>query len=163
MSKGIDVPIANLNTVFTDNLWTDKVYTKYGRIYRNIREGGISPEAFNAITGEYSDVLLNDKIDAHSFFDVQPAEEYTGNFNADVWVCFAVNLKKLYPSVTTEMATEYAHEDALRQIKKKNFKVTGLVRGFDAFSDYELAKPEDSMNPFYLFRFNTEVKYPINC
>jgi hypothetical protein len=163
MSKGIDVPIARLNTLFTDNLWTDKTYTKYGRIYRNQKADGIYPEAFNA-NGDYGDVLLNDKINALSFFDVQPEETLSGSrFVSDVWIAFAVNLTKLYPTVTTERATEYAHQDALVQIKKSNFKVTGLVRGFDAFSDYSLAKPEDSMNPFYLFRFNTEIKYDINC
>jgi hypothetical protein len=163
MSKGIDVPIARLNTLFTDNLWTSKTYTKYGRIYRNRKADDIYPESFNANTGDYADVLLNDKLDALSFFDVQPEEDYSGNFVATVWICFAVNLKNLYPSVTDEMATEYAHQDALIQIKRSSFKVDGLVRGFEAFSEYALARSEDSMNPFYLFRFNTNIKYSINC
>jgi len=163
VSKGIDIPISRLNTLFESNLWKGKSYTRYGRIFRNIRDGGIIPEAFDTSTGDYGDVLLNDKIHALSFFDVLPDEDYNGTFNANVRICFAVNLKKLYPSVTSEMATEYAHQDALIQIKKSSFKPTGLTRGFDAFSDYELVKPEDSMNPFYLFRFDTEIKYLINC
>lgn len=165
MSKGIDIPIARLNTFFAANLWVSPlIYTQYGRIYRNEREDGIHPEAFNATTKDYEDVLQNDELNALSFFDVQPDEDLNGSrFVADVWIAFAVNLEKLYPLVTTERATEYAHQDALIQIKKSNFKVTGLVRGFSAFSDYILARPEGSMNELYYFRYNTEIKYDINC
>ncbi|MCK5605275.1 hypothetical protein KAR91_25510 [Candidatus Pacearchaeota archaeon] len=163
MSIGIDIPIAQLNTYFAANLWADKTYTQYGRIYRNERDDGIHPEAFNATTKDYEDVLQNDTLNALSFFDVQPDEDYSNIFEATVWIAFAVDLEKLYPLITTERATEYAHRDALAQIKKSNFKVTGLVRGFAAFSDYVLAKPEDSMNEKYYFRFNTTIKYPINC
>jgi len=108
-------------------------------------------------------VLLNKKVDSTCFFDVQPTEEYDNRFIADVWICFAINLKKLYPSIT-ERATEYAHEDVLKIIKKySSFKPTGLVRGLDAFSEYNLVKETDNMNQFYLFRINTEIKYPQNC
>lgn len=164
MSKGVDIPIARLNTLLTNKLWTDKTYTKYGRIYRNEHEDGVHPEAFDANSEDYTDVLHDDALDALSFVDIQPEEELGGSlFVADAWICFAVNLKKLYPLVTTERATEYAHQDALIQIKKSNFKVSGLVRGFAAFSDYVLARPEDSMNELYYFRFNTEIKYSIIC
>lgn len=163
MNKGIVVPISRLNTLFTSNLWTGNTYTKYGRIYRNVVEGGIIPEAYNATTGAYSDTLLDDNVDALSFYDVQPTETYSSQFVSTVWICFAVNLVALYPTVTTERATEYAHEDALKEINKTQFKVTGLVRGREAFSDYEKVKTGDSMNQYHLFRFNTEVKYPQNC
>ena len=164
MSKGVDIPIARLNTLFTDNLWTGNTYTKYGRIYRNEKDDGIHPEAFIANSKDYHDVLQDDTLEALSFVDVQPDETLNGSrFVADAWICFAVDLEKLYPSVTTERATEYAHQDALIQIKKSNFKVTGLVRDFAAFSDYVLARPEDSMNEKYYFRLNTEIKYDINC
>ena len=164
MSKGIDIPIARLNALFATNLWVSPLtYTQYGRIYRNERQDGIHPEAFNATSKDYEDVLQNDGLNALSFFDVQPNEDFNGNFLADAWIAFAVNLEKLYPSVTTERATEYAHQDALIQINKSSFKVTGLVRGFAAFSDYVLARPEDSMNELYYFRYNTEIKYDINC
>lgn len=164
MSKGVDIPIARLNTLFTNNLWTGNTYTKYGRIYRNERQDGIHPEAYDASTGDYLDTLQDDTLEALSFIDVQPDESLSGSrFVADAWIAFAVDLEKLYPSVTTERATEYAHQDALIQISKSNFKVTGLVRGFAAFGDYVLARPEDSMNEKYYFRYNTEIKYDLNC
>lgn len=164
MSKGIDIPIARANTILTANLWTDNTYTQYGRIYRNEREDGIHPQAFNATTNDYILTLQNDALNALSFFDVQPDEDLNGSsFVADVWIAFAVDLEALYPLVTTERATEHAHQAAFIQIKKSGIKVNGLVRGFAAFSDYVLAKPEDSMNEKYYFRFNTTIKYSINC
>ena len=164
MSKGIDVPIARLNAIFSSDLWVSPLtYTQYGRIDRIVKNDGIIPMAYDATMKKYIDVLLNGKIDALSFFDVQPIEPYSGNFTSTVWICFGVNLEKLYPLVTTERATEYAHEDALKQIKKTQFKVTGLVRDYTAFSDYNLVKTGDDMNQYHLFRFNTEVKYPQNC
>jgi len=160
--KGIDIPIEALVTKFTSKLWTGNINVFRGRIQRTIRDGGSIPEWYNPTTKRYEDVLLNDRVDSTVFFDVQSSEDYHSLFTADVWICFAVNLEKLYSSVT-ERATEYAHEAALKVIKKSSFNVTGLVRGLDAFSEYELVKESDNMNQFYLFRFNTTVKYPQNC
>ena len=162
MSKGIDIPIDALVLRFTNELWTESNNVFRGRIQRTLRKGEIFPEYYNPTTKRYEDVLLNKKVDSTCFFDVQPTEEYNGYFVSDVWICFAINLKTLYPSVT-ERATEYAHEDVLKIIKRTSFKPKGLVRGLDAFSEYNLVKQTDSMNQFYLFRFNTTVKYPQNC
>jgi len=162
VSKGVDIPIDALVTRFGTDLWVGKDTAFRGRIQRTIRGDGVIPEWFNPTTGIYEDVLLNDRVDATMFFDVQSSEDYTSRFKSDVWICFAVNLKALYPSIA-ERATEYAHEDALKIIKKTSFKPTGLVRGLDAFSEYNLVKETDNMNQFYLFRWNTTVKYPQNC
>jgi hypothetical protein len=162
--KGIDVVIESLRTLFENNLWISNNTIYYGRIFRNIREDGTHPEFFNTTTKDYEDVLLDDNKDAICFFDVQPSEDYTAQFESTVWICFAVNLKALYPAVA-ERATEYAHEDVLNYIKKARggWDITGLVRGLPAFDEYELLKNTDSMNPFYLFRFETNINYPINC
>ena len=120
MSEGIDIPIGRQNSIFASYLWTDKEYTKYGRIFRNSDtndpDSGIIPEAYEYATGEYSDTLLDDNIDALSFFDAQPTETYEGQYTAEVWICFAVNLEKLYPLVTTERATEYAATPESRKV-----------------------------------------------
>jgi len=162
VSKGIDIPIDALVTRFTNSLWIGNTNIFRGRIQRTVRDGGTFPEWYNPTLERYEDVLLNKFVDSTVFFDVQPAEEYSGQFIAEVWICFAINLKKLYPTVS-ERATEYAHEDALKVIRKTSFKPTGLVRGLDAFSEYQLVKESDNMNQFYLFRWNTVVKYPQNC
>lgn len=162
MSKGIDIPIDALLAKFTSNLWTGNTNSFYGRVQRTIRDGGTFPEWYNSSTKDYQDVILNDKVDSTCFFDVQSNEEYNNRFIADVWICFSVNLNKLYPTIS-ERATEYAHEDVLKIIKKSSFKPTGLVRGLNAFSEYNLVKEPDNMNEFYLFRFNARIMYPQNC
>ena len=162
MSKGIDIPIEELISKFTSNLWTgfDTIYR--GRIQRNERDGDVIPEWFNPDTNEYEDILLNDKVDATVFVDVQPEEDYTSRFSANVAICFAINIKTLYPSVT-ERATEYAHADAMSVIKKTKFKPNKLIRGLDAFKDYKLVKQTDNMNQFYLFKIEATIVYPQNC
>ena len=162
MSKGIDTPIDALVAKFTSDLWTANTNVFRGRIQRTVRDGGTFPEWYNSVSKRYEDVLLNKFVDSTVFFDVQAAEKYDNRFIADVWICFSVNLKKLYPLIS-ERATEYAHEDALKVIRKTSFKPVGLVRGLDAFNEYKLVKESDNMNQFYLFRWNTVVKYPQNC
>ena len=165
MSKGVDIPIDALVAKFVSKLWTGAGITNNfkGRIQRTIRGGEEIPEWYNSTTKDYEDVILSDKVDSTCFFDVQSAEEYDNRFIADVWICFAINLKTLYPAIT-ERATEYAHEDVLKIIKKNSsFKPTGLVRGLDAFSEYNLVKESDNMNQFYLFRWNTTISYPQKC
>lgn len=165
MAKGIDIQIDNLKTRFTNNLWTsinssDKDW--FGRVFRNIRNDEVIPERF--VSGEYKDTLLNDKKTVTCFVDVLPEETYEFMFDSEVWVLFAINLSKLYPTVTTERATEYAHEDVIKQIKRVGgWSVTGLVRGLPAFETYGFVKPADNLHPFYLFRINCNVKYPLNC
>lgn len=159
--KGIDIEIKKMTDWLTLRLWVGKSVTFNGRIFRNVKDGGIVPETF--VTGiDYQDVLLDDTKDAIVFFDVQANETFDGNFTSDVWVCFAVNLLKLYPSVTTERATEYAHDDAVKWIRKR-WDITGLVRGYPAFSEYSRVKESDNFHPFYLFRLNTKIKYKTVC
>jgi hypothetical protein len=159
--KGIDVEINRIKTYMSAKLWTDKTVTFNGRIFRNVKNGETNPETFvNGI--DYTDVLLDDTKDAICFFDVQPTETFEGNFTADVWVCFAVNLARLYPSITTERATEYAHEDVVKVVRRM-CDITGLVRGYPAFSDYSRVKEIDNFHPFYLFRLNTKIKYKKVC
>lgn len=162
MSKGIDIQIDRLLAKFNSDLWASYNPSFYGRIFRNEENGDVNPERYIG-NGDYEDVLLSDFKSALCFFDVQPTEEYSSQFTSEVWICFAVNLETLYPSVT-ERATEYAHEDVLKLIKRiGGWNVTGLVRGLPAFNDYSRVKDGDNMQPFYLFRFNCEVKYTKNC
>ena len=163
MSKGIDILIEKAKTRLSSKLFLTNDCDWFGRIHRNVKQGETIPERF--ISGKNDlDVLLNDTKDLTCFFDVQPAENYSNVFNSEVWVCFSVNLAKLYPTVTTERATEYVHEDVINELKKVGgWKVTGLVRGLPAFSEYSKVKESDNRHPFYLFRINCDVKYPINC
>ena len=163
MSYGVDIPIDALVTKFGTKLWSGNNNVFRGRIQRTLKNGETFPEYYDPIEKRYKDVLLNKKVDSTVFFDVQSNETYTSRFKAEVWICFSVNLAKLYPLIS-ERATEYAHDDALKVIEKySSFKPTGIVRDLDAFSEYNLVKESDNMNEFYLFRINTEIVYPQNC
>ena len=160
--KGIDVPIERLRSKFDNSLWTDADTTFYGRIFRIDRDG-IKPMNF-VYPKDYEDVLTDDRLDALCFFDVLPTADYDGGFSSTVWIQFAVNLSALYGGVT-ERATEYAHEDALKVIKRVGgFSVTGLVRGIEAFADYTGVKVSDDMQPYYIFRIrqNSKIQTLIN-
>ena len=167
MSKGIDIPIDSLVTRFGSELWTTKTNVFKGRIQRTLRNEQVIPEWFNKTTGDYEEVLLNDTVASTSFFDIQPSESYSGYYVSSVWICFSVDLKVIYPTEYASIGrkvTEYIHEDVLNVIERdKRFNVTGLVRGLSAFSDYGSVKHTDNMNEKYLFRFECEIKYPINC
>ena len=163
---GIDVRIEELRSYLESKLWTGNDVTFYGRIFRQIKNDGIVPMNFVAPI-DYQDVLTDDMKDGICFFDVQPSEDYDNQFQADVWIQFALNLKALYPTETTagERATEYAHRDVIKYIKKKWSvnSITGLVRGITAFDDYTGVKATDDYQPFYIFRINTTIKYSIKC
>lgn len=160
---GIDTPIERLRLLFVSDLWKTNNYTAYGRAFRNEENGNIIPEVLIASSNEYEDVLLDDKLEALSFFDVDPNRgEENGNQTATVYICFAVNLKKLYPLIT-ERATEYAHDAARRLILQSNFKnITELVTGLAAFDRFTFNE-NDNMSPFYLFSFTTEINNINNC
>lgn len=154
---GIDQIIENINESLTSFLWTDKNFTKYGRVFRNVRDDQNDVPEYYVGNGEYIDTLLDDTKDAVCFYDVQSTED---EFQyANVWICFAANLRKLYPSVT-ERATEHAHRDAFLALTKSSIDPETLVRGFEAFSTYGFTDQNRmDMEPYYLFRFEFTAEY----
>jgi len=165
MSKGIDISIDSLFADFTANLWTDKVRSFYGRVFRNERFeiGKISPEVYISANEPAREVLKEYKYDAQCFFDVQP--NIAINFDihtAEVWVCFMVNLQAIYPSLTRTEATEQVHKDVKDLILMSQFNISGLVTGFQGFNGYDfgdVAYAYSDMHPHYLFRFNLNITY----
>ena len=158
--KGIDIPIESLRSFYETNLWNGNNTTFYGRIFRIKKGNDIIPMDYKGGI-DYRDTLLDDKKDAICFFDVLPDEDL---YNPTVWIQYAVNLKKLYPSVT-ERATEYAHEDAINatRLGSPGTKITGIVRGLPAFEPYAMVKDRDDYQPYYLFRLNCTIKYNLKC
>lgn len=165
MSKGIDISIDQLLTDFNARLWTDKVRSFYGRVFRNERLeiGKISPEIW-ITPNNYIEVLKDDSKDAQCFFDVQPNEPITDDYihSTDIWLCFMVNLKAIYPTLTRTEATEKVHTDVENLLLNSNFKNNGLVRGFEGFKGYDFGENPQykaDMSPHYLFRFNLKSTY----
>lgn len=160
MSKGIDIPIDAQVTLFTTYLWTAVSRLFYGRAMRNYRNNQMIPEVLNASTLKYTEVLLNDAYDALCFFDVITPRTPD---SATVDIYFAVKLTKIYSSVT-ERATEYVLNDVLFRLKQGGyFNVEEISEGYESWSQWAGVKREDNMQPFYLFRLRTNVKYTITC
>lgn len=171
MSKGIDREIDNLVSAFNSYLWSDySDYTSfYGRVFRNQRGEGsnIVPEIHNGLNrNDYTEVLKNYNKYGQCFFDVQPTIPISSNIGtATVWICFMLDLQKIYPTLTRTEATQQAHDDTMEIIEDSPFEITELVTGFDGFTGYEwdesgFAKAD--MSPHYLFRFTTQIEF-INC
>lgn len=162
--KGIDIPIEQLNNILNEYLWVDKGYVAYGRVFPNVSKEGIKPEIMIEGTRQYVEKLPDSSTAGHSFVYVRPEREVlNGSQTARVGIYFTVNLEKLYPEVK-ERATEYAHQDAINEIKSSDFKITGIVTGVDAFRDFAYVSQHlDDMQPFYLFRIDAEIVYNTNC
>jgi len=159
MSKGIDISIDALAADFTAYLWTSNVRSFYGRVFRNERNGKISPEIW-VTPNKYIEVLKDSSKDAQCFFDVQPSIPMIADIcTADVWLCFMVNLQKLYPTLTRQDATEQVTRDVLDLILQSQFEVKGLVTGITGFSSYDWESVLSDMAPHYLFRFNLQTIY----
>lgn len=155
--KGIDIPIQSQVDIFKD-MWTGTDTKVYGRIFRNERDGNNVPEALDG--NEYKEVLIDDTKDGICFFDVRPEREINGgSHTAVVDVYFAVNLSKLYPSVT-ERATEYMLNDILKHLQW--LKPLRIVTGTESFATWDV-KAEHNMQPFFLLRIETIVNYKITC
>ncbi len=124
---GIDVKIETLRQLFEDSLWITSTYQSLGRAFINKEAGKDVPEIYLANGIDYQEVLLNDKVDAHSFFvvrsDLEPLGDSFIDFNADVDIYFAVNLAKCYPLVT-ERAVEYVHRDVGAIINDSEFSAS---------------------------------------
>lgn len=166
MSKGIDIPIDRLVAEFNSDLWNGFNTSFYGRVFRNERVVSlppkISPEIWTSAT-DYIEVLKDDRFDAQCFFDVQPNETIEGTIHtAKVWICFMVDLAKLYPTLTRTEATEECHREVEEIIGASQFRIENMVRGFDGFETYDWGENMQSdvdWQPNYLFRFDTELVY----
>lgn len=161
--KGIDTPIEYQRLLFVNNLWTGPGidFVAHGRVQRDEEYNRRPiPRILVPDTRKYTDVLLDSGHDAMCFFDALPNR---GVNSASVWICFLVNLEKLYPSVAGRLATEYAHADVNSLILDGPFTKTGIVTDLSAFREYDLTEVSDNLQPFYLFRFNTNIVYQDNC
>ncbi len=165
MSKGIDIKIDELLADMNANLWTSNVRGFNGRVFRNERfgTGKVSPEVWLS-PNSYIEVLKDNSKDAQCFFDVQPNIEINTDIHtADVWLCFMVNLAKVYPTLTRTEATEQVQKDVKDLILNSSFRITGLITGYQGFTGYDWgedsAQTKADMSPHYLFRYNLTLTY----
>jgi len=173
MSKGIDIPIDSLRTMFQTYLWKGKNRSFYGRVFRNERFADfgskVSPEVWLS-ANNYIEVLKDIRYDAQCFFDIQPSSTVNTHIHtSDVWLCFMVNLQALYPTLTRTEATEKVCVEIEKLLVQSDFVYEGLIRGYQGFMGYDWGEDRTTqakadMSPHYLLRFNLKVSYSIsNC
>lgn len=161
---GIDEPIERLRLMFESSLWISNNNSFYGRCFRNLRDGKLFPEISE--NKNYLEVLLNDKKDSTVFFDVQPERSVIGDsdINSNVDIYFSINLKKIYPLLTRNEATETAYKDVVKLISASSFDFQGLETGFSSFDTWGYDDASiDNMYPYHLFKINTTVIHNLNC
>lgn len=165
MSKGIDIPIDALLADFTSYLWTDKVHSFYGRISRNVKSESskVCPEIW--LSGnKYIDVLKDSSKDAQCFFDAQPQSPNAKDiFTSDVWLCFMVNLSKLYPLLSRSEAQDQVQRDVIDLLMSGQFEITGFS-GYEGFTGYDWGEDQTiqakaDMSPHYLFKYTLQATY----
>jgi len=170
MSKGIDISIDALIADFTANLWTGKVNSFYGRVFRNERfdTGKVCPEIW-LTPDNYIEVLKDTKKEAQCFVDVQPEIKINYDIHtAELWLCFMVNLSAIYPTLTRTEATEQVQKDVKDILLTSRFSITGLITGYEGFKNYDwgestTVQAKADMSPHYLFRFNLQLIYSNSC
>ncbi len=156
---GIDAPIQTLQAQFLAKLFTGKTYQSYGRAFLNEKNGTI-PEVYTG-ANEYQEVLLDDTLDAISFFTVSTVEEIQlQEAWAKVSIYFFVNLSTLFSY--THRAIEEVHILVLREINFSPFQATRLITGQESVKDFSIRRPELlDMQPFYCFKFECSINYKL--
>ena len=166
MSKGIDIPIDALLADFNTYLWTSKVRSFYGRVFRNIKndQSKVCPEVLITGTNSYTEVLKDSSKDAQCFFDVQPSPANAKDiYTSDVWLCLMVNLSKLYPLLSRADAQDQVQRDVMDLLMSSQFEITGFT-GYEGFTGYDwgedsTAQAKADMSPSYLFKYILQTTF----
>ena len=164
MSKGIDIPIDELLGYFNTYLWVGKVNSFYGRIQRNNINGKVYPQVLITGTNSYKEVLKDSSKDAQCFFGVQPEPANAKDIlTSDVWLCFMVNLSKLYPLLTRSEAQDQVQRDVIELLMSGQFEITGFS-GYEGFTGYDWGEDQTiqakaDMSPHYLFKYTLQATY----
>lgn len=170
MRTGIDRPIEEMRQLFIDNLWANIGASKKEfnhRVERIDVKGLLTPQVLIDGTNDYKRVSFNDRLSVLSWFDVALSTNSADGeqYNQDVGIFFAVNLKDLYPSITYR-AQEEAHLDVRNVIKLRpmSFGIDGISIREEAYGDFSTEGLKGyNTHPWHVFRFNCNVSYTLNC
>lgn len=168
---GID-SIINIfqNVLYTElsEIWSltelDSLFT--GRCYKNNTDLGLIPELYTS-NGEYSELLLDDKLKAQIFFivsDKSTVSNETRTSNVDI--IFLTNASLIYPNSRED---ERIKNDVLNLCTPNycNFTLTGIVTGIEnVFKEFTGWKSKNEsyvdMHPYHCFRLSFTTTYKIS-
>tara|TARA_R110000787_G_scaffold7178_1_gene24679 strand:+ start:6101 stop:6763 length:663 start_codon:yes stop_codon:yes gene_type:complete len=175
---GIDTVINNINNlVFNELDWLSSGdnpvnYKAYHRALKNPRNGGVIPEVYeidtNNRTGEYTEGLYDDDVDASSFFYVADEQNPVDNgmlFNTTISMVFQVDLSVVADNIDHRGDAEI-HRVVVNAINKGLYgQVSSLVTGIpNVYSEFDQSQIEfTDMHPFHCFRVDVDVNYQFDC
>lgn len=160
---GIDIVIQKLQTSLYSALNWQK-YESYGRAYKNKKSGQTIPEVFIS-NKDYREVLLDDKVNASSFFIAGDNITYNEMATAKVSLIVQCDLLALYAGIA-HRADEEMHEEIIRHIKQNDYAdFIGITTGIEqVYSDLNIdIKYTDDMQKYHVVKFDFEVIYNYNC
>jgi hypothetical protein len=166
---GIDFRIVEIQSkiykYLTEKRSWDK-YNCYDRAYINTKNNQIIPEVYVG-NKEYNEVLLNDKINALTYFIVNESRTYDKGFRTTISLIFEGNLSRLYPAIT-HRADEELHKDLFNalyfafnggEIKQL---ITGIDNVYKEFNFSTIAKEKintHNIGSYHVCRIDFEIIY----
>lgn len=147
--------------------WRD--YDSFPRIYLNKKGDDTIPETY-LTSGEYAEVLFNDKKTVNSFFIADDKRTYSPlefRWKQDVSIIFQANLSKLKPNVKGR-ADEEIINDIRISIYKKHWeqRLDSIITGVDkVYGSLKLSydkKYFDNMSNFFIARIDFNLMYSNN-
>lgn len=162
---GIDASIQRLQKSLYDDLGWSKL-EMYARIYKYDIEGKTIPQPYLSNGGYLKDAFLNDKNNAHVFFDVDDVETQIEGplYECKVKIIFMVNLKNLFPGITHRAESECQGKAWDIVYKRKEFKDLNIEKTLKkVFQGYDLSGIQKlDTHPYHVFAINTKLRYLIN-
>jgi len=156
--SGIQHYISDLNTRFTNQLFATQTESvnDYKRKFWGLARIDIDGVPFLNQSGEYQDVLFNDKYDISLFYVLTGDEKlkpYSTESKIDLIV--TANMKKF---------TAYTEEDIIEEVYQI-MKVTpfgtgfeGLARDVDALKEFNYqSKVKETLHPYFVFRIKCKL------
>ena len=162
---GIDAAIQPLQNDLFDDLGWSKLEV-YARIYKTETSGKTVPQPY-LNNGQYlKDAFLNDKNNAHIFFDIDDLETQIKGplYECKVKVIFMVNLKNLFPNIAHRAESECQQQAWNIVYKRKEFSDLNIEKTLKrVFQGYDLSAIQKlDTHPYHVFAINTKLRYHIN-
>lgn len=166
---GVDLAIEKAQKRLHDELLTKwgintNMFLCYGRCYRNNDKNGVIPEVYS--NGEYKELLLNDNVIVHSFFDIgnvinYETEEHQNSTTIDL--VFFVNLNKLYSNNLRQDEKVRQDVQLIFEGGKNGLLLQTISIGNQALSEYSGYKKDamkfKDMNQYHIFKMTYQLNY----
>jgi hypothetical protein len=166
--KGLDREIDMLQVRLYDYLilkgWTS--YNCYPRAYVNTK-GKTAVIEYSVNSKDYQEILLNDKINASSFFILTSSNKKDLRLEkANLSLIFQINLSKIKTAITSRIADEDVINNITTFLFKQPYSIRllNVKRGVkNVYSDLNVEmSTRNEMSEFLVCRFDMELFYTLN-